>query len=261
MIMEKILIFGSSGLLGNAFADFLKNQKGLKLFLPDRQECDITNKAQLEKIFQIKPNLVINCAADINQDLIEEKPESGLKINFLAVYYLAKLCKENKCEFMYFGTTQDKKVTNVYSLTKRMIRCIPESIGLKKYYFFRLGWLFGPSKKNNDFINFIVESLKQNKRLGLTNNRWGSAAYTKDTVNYCWKQYLKKNYGIFDVANQGRVSKWQLAIEVSHLIDIKHNFHINNNFSEKSARCRDSSIRNAPLRHYKKALKEFLYGN
>jgi dTDP-4-dehydrorhamnose reductase len=259
--MKKILIFGSSGFLGSAFIGFLRTKKGIKLFLPKREKCDIINRKQLEMVFRLtNPDLVINCAANLNQDLIEEKPALGLQVNFLAVYYLVELCKKYESEFMHFGTTQDKEVTNIYSLTKRMANLIPELVGFEKYYLFRLGWLFGPNKKGKDFVNFIIKALENNQRLGLTNNRWGSPVYTKDLVKYCWKKYHEKNYGLFSVANKGRVTKWQIAVKISQILKVKHNFYINNNFKEISERCKDSSIKKAPLRPHQEALKEFLYG-
>lgn len=257
---KKVIIFGSSGFLGSAFVDFLNNKKDVKLNLPKHKDCDIANKRQLEGFFsKVKPNLVLNCAGSINQDLMEKKPELGLRVNFLAVYYIADLCKKYRAELMHFGTSQDQEVTNIYSLTKRMANHIPEAVGLKKYYVFRLGWLFGLNPKGNDFVSFIIKTLKQGKRLGLTNNRWGSPLYTRDMVEYCWRHYQGKNYGVFAVANQGRVTKWQIALKVSRIMKIKHNFHINNNFKEVSPRAIDSSIKKTPLRPYEEALKEFLY--
>jgi len=256
----KVILFGSSGFVGSAFVDFLSNKKGINLILPKHKECDIANQRQLERIFlKFKPDLVLNCAGNINQDLMEQRPELGLKANFLAVYYIAEFCKKYDAELMHFGTTQDQEVTNIYSLTKRMSNYIPEAIGLKKYYLFRLGWPFGPNPRGNDFVSFIIKALKEGKRLDLTNNRWGSPLYTKDMVEYCWRQYQKKNYGSFTVANQARVTKWQIAVKVSQLLKIKHNFYINNNFKEVSQRAVDSSVKKAPLRPYQEALKEFLY--
>jgi dTDP-4-dehydrorhamnose reductase len=96
--IKKVLIFGGNGFLGSSFVDFFAKMDDIEVFHPRHSECDITKKQQLVDIFnEVKPDLVINCVADLNQDVMESEPGQGLAVNLAGVYFLSVLCKNNNC--------------------------------------------------------------------------------------------------------------------------------------------------------------------
>lgn len=259
--MQKIIIFGGSGLLGSGFVQFLKEQQNVELLLPKHQKCDINNKWQLVDIFEeFKPNLVINCVADLGQDVMEREPASGLATNLAGVYFLASLCKKYDCELMHFGSTVDNEITNIYALSKFFSNMVPEVAGLNKYYVYRLGWLFGDKTlSHKNFTNLLIKSIESEREMGLTDNRFISPTYIDDVVRYCWEQYQNKNYGVYPLSNEGKTTIWKFANELSQEMGKKHNFNINNDFCDVAPRPIDASNSENTMRSYQQALKEFIY--
>ena len=244
--------------------EFIKQLKGknFKFEAPTHEQCDITKEEDLKKYIKPDISLVINCAAVSNENFAEEHPVDTVMTNILAVYFMARLCRQYNIELMHFGTTAEIEVTNVYSLSKKLSSAIPEILKHKKYYLFKLGWLFGGYEKDKNFIGFIVRNLKKgNTNLAITDNTFGSPTYAKDAVEYCLNQYHNKKYGTKSVTNRGRTTRYQLATEVAKILEISNKFKINNHYQESAKKCRDTSVKGGVLRPYKVALKEYLYGS
>ena len=71
----KVLILGAKGSLGQTFAGMYE---GEEVFAWDREELDITDEqATGNRIQELKPNLVINCAAYNAVDKAEEDRETA----------------------------------------------------------------------------------------------------------------------------------------------------------------------------------------
>lgn len=102
--MKKILLIGKNGQLGNEIA----KDAGLfdfEVFPFDRDEIDVVNPPQLEgKMREIKPDIIINAAAYHVLPKCEEYPMEAMKINFIAVGEMAKLCKKYAAKFVTYST-------------------------------------------------------------------------------------------------------------------------------------------------------------
>ena len=83
----KILITGANGMLAKA----VKNEfKAEELICTDVEELDITNlEAVQEFVANVKPDLIINCAAYTAVDKAEEQEEVAYKINAIGPKNLA----------------------------------------------------------------------------------------------------------------------------------------------------------------------------
>jgi len=255
---KKILIFGSSGMLGSGFVELLKFD--YQLILPSQKQCDIAKPLQVNKWVKRGISLVINCAAITNIDYCERNPKEALLVNFLGSVNILNACKKNNIEIMHFGSTHDRELINVYALTKHLSCQIFRTGKYKKFYVFRTDLLFGGGRqKDKNFVGFILQMLKLGQKIGLTNDRYSSPTYTKDLVKFCWQCYKKKKYGIYEVGNQGRLTRWQLANEISKISKQKHKFYINNNFTESASRIKDSSVKTKYLRPYQEALREYIH--
>ena len=82
--MQKVLILGSSGLLGKQLYEKLKINKNIELFHTGlrKRKINFENKNKLKKfIYETQPNLIINCAAYTNIDECEKNVKMSKKIN------------------------------------------------------------------------------------------------------------------------------------------------------------------------------------
>ena len=107
---KKILIIGDSGMLGSKLISFGKsnnlqtygcsrNSKDIKL--------DITNIKKTNNVLNtIKPNVIINTAAEINLKICEKNLHQSLKINSFAVKNLSEWSDSNKCKLVQISTDQ-----------------------------------------------------------------------------------------------------------------------------------------------------------
>ena len=97
--MQKVLIIGSKGMLGQELVKIFKKDKSFKVVAWDKDDIDITKEKEVvKKIGFTKPNIIINAAAYNAVDKCEEKKEFELakKINGLAPGYLAASAKKVK---------------------------------------------------------------------------------------------------------------------------------------------------------------------
>jgi dTDP-4-dehydrorhamnose reductase len=105
----KILILGSSGLLGNKIYYFLK-KKGLNVIHNGlkKKNLDLKNLNNLKILLNKKPDLIINCAAITNIDKCEKFYNETSKINVRLgknIFFLKK--KLNlKFSVIFFSTDQ-----------------------------------------------------------------------------------------------------------------------------------------------------------
>ena len=109
--MKKVLILGSSGLLGSQIYKKLKNNKKIKLFHNGlkKKKIDLLNSAKLRKlIISTCPNLIINSVGFTNIEKCEKNKIISKKINFGIVKELFDLKKEKKLNFNLIQISTDQ---------------------------------------------------------------------------------------------------------------------------------------------------------
>jgi len=106
--MQKILIIGSKGMLGQELVSVFKKDKDYKVIAWDREDIDIAKEKEVsKKIGFTKPNIIINAAAYNAVDKCEEDKKEyklALEINGKAPGYLAKSAKKNKAVLVHYST-------------------------------------------------------------------------------------------------------------------------------------------------------------
>lgn len=96
----KILLLGSSGLLGS----HLKLIDS-EMICPSSTTADINDTYNIaEYIANVKPDIVINAAAIIDNRVIEKTPERAIKTNILGAANVAMACIENNIRLIYIST-------------------------------------------------------------------------------------------------------------------------------------------------------------
>jgi dTDP-4-dehydrorhamnose reductase len=105
--MQKILIIGAQGMLGQELVKVFKKDRAFEVFAWDRKELDIANEKDLsKKIKELKPNVIINSAAYNAVDKCEEPKEYAIakKINGIAPGNLAKIAKKIGATLIHYST-------------------------------------------------------------------------------------------------------------------------------------------------------------
>src|SRR5687768_6653850 len=91
---DRILVTGGNGMLAYAFKQRFSPMK-LNVTYADRSILDVCSGESIERAFkEIKPTLVLNCAAYTKVDLAEKELDKANECNGHGVGRLATLCKQ-----------------------------------------------------------------------------------------------------------------------------------------------------------------------
>lgn len=284
----KILLLGKSGMLGSCFLDFFAGRKDLELFAFDADGLDVTDYGGLSERFrEIKPEIVINCAAYTAVDEAEKNKDLAFKVNSDSVGNMARLCKKIEATLIHFSTDyvfdgkkangyredDETKPINIYGESKASgEKAIMESAG--KYYIVRTSWLFGPNGKNfvDTMIGLGQNALESGTELKVVNDQVGSPTYTKDLCEAVIKYFVQPclngekmpDSGIYHLTNAGKCSWYDFAKKIFALknMDVKVNPVSTGEFPRPAKRPTNSVLLNTRLkgglRNWAEALASYL---
>lgn len=247
----------------------------------DFEDIDITKKEEMKKIIDLKPDLIINCAAYNAVDQAETDRESAMNINARAAEYLAETAKElntiivhYSTDFVFEGTNpngyKEDDVPNpqsVYAESKYLgEKFIQEKTD--KFYIIRLCALFGRpggsdlSKKN--FIDKRIEDAKAGKEITMVDDEFASPTYATDLVKTTL-HIINNNlpFGIYHGTNFGFCSWYDFTKKIFEIAKIDARvFSISGDKLNRPAkRPKQARLLNTKLpqaRNYEEALREYL---
>jgi len=111
--IPRVLIVGSTGLLGRALIDELRekfivvthsNTRKPKKYTENYQ-IDLSEELAIDKLlFKSRPSYVIYCAAERRPNICFENPEKATKINLTVPTEMVKKCHEFSIKFIYIST-------------------------------------------------------------------------------------------------------------------------------------------------------------
>lgn len=276
----KILITGAGGMLGRDIAMAFSDHD---LILTDREELDITNAQELnEKIKELRPDIIINCAAFVDVERAEDEEELAKKINVEGILNLINACRENNCtlaqistEYVFDGENENgydensqTNPINKYGISKAQgEKLIQEK--LENFYLIRSSWLYGknPQKGKERGMNFIETMLrlaKEKNEINLITDHISKPTYTKDLADAI-KKLIEEKYasGVYHITNEDPVTPYEFAESIFKLknINTKLNKISSSEFHAKARRPKNAILNNTKfpkLRSYKDALKDYL---
>ena len=186
-------------------------------------QLDITDKEAVEKaLTEIKPDVVIHCAAWTAVDLAEDddKVEKVRKVNVTGTENIALACKKLDCKMVYISTDyvfdgmgtepwqpdcKAYKPLNVYGETK-LGGELAVSENLEKYFIVRIAWVFGVNGKN--FIKTMLNLGKTHDRLTVVCDQIGTPTYTYDLARLLVDMIETEKYGYYHATNEGGYISW-----------------------------------------------------
>ena len=210
----KILITGSNGMLAKAVKNEFKDNE---LICTDVQDLDITDLTAVEKYVEdVKPELIINCAAYTAVDKAEDEEELVYKINAIGPKNLAIAAKKNDAVLIHVSTDYvfggDRDVSEDYSeddeKNPQAVYGTTKLAGeefikqeCEKFYIFRTAWLYGDGK---NFVKTMISLSETHDELKVVNDQHGSPTYAVDLASIIHQAVEKKiPYGIYNSTNLG----------------------------------------------------------
>jgi dTDP-4-dehydrorhamnose reductase len=228
-----IWLIGNKGMLGTE-VEALLTQKELP-YLASDQEVDITNIETLKEFAADKPiTWIINCAAYTAVDKAEDEPDLAFKLNADGPCNIAEIAKTKEAKLIHISTDYvfDGTKEGAYLETD-----IPNPLGvygkskyqgeiniqktLKEYFILRSAWLYGKNGRN--FVLTMLRLFNERKEVRVVNDQWGSPTYAVDLAGALIKIVCdnSENYGIYNVANEGKISWYDFAVMIHKIANEK----------------------------------------
>ena len=232
---KKILIVGM-GFLGNYVLREFKNKGfnviGTRLSINDNvMKLDITDVESVEKcVNQTNPDLIINCAANINLEFLEKNPQIGKSINAIGPRNLAKIASKNKIRLIHISTdsifdgnnsmyTEEDipNPINEYGKTKLLgEKYIQDS--MKDYVILRTNF-FGINDKGTGLLNWIIEKLSQKEEI----TGFDDVIFNPLEISNLSKMIVeisKSNFiGVLHLSSNNLISKYEFIMKVADIFN------------------------------------------
>ncbi len=229
--MNKIIITGSSGKLGNHLVNSLSNDFKIFHFGRKKRKFDLTKKKKFENyILQIKPDFIINCAAITDIETCEFKKKHTEKVNVGIVKNLIDTKNRFNLSFkliqistdqMYDSSNVIKNHENQKSVinnnyTRQKLQA--ERISLKNNSIILRTNFFGFSNSGNNqtFTDWLYTEASRNSYIKLFNDvKFNPLSLI--TLSEIIKKIIKKNnkkiYGIYNLGSKSGLSKEKFALK------------------------------------------------
>lgn len=266
----KILVTGANGMLGQDLCPILEDV-GAFVIETDVDTLDITNAEQVKQVLtDVRPDMVIHCAAYTNVDKAEEDLKTAELINVNGTENIAEACGKLGITLVYISTdyvfdgegvepytTEDMpNPINNYGMTKyegeEAVRSLCE-----KYYIARTSWLYGHHGKN--FVETML-SLADKPELKVVDDQVGCPTWTVELANGIIKLFSKP-YGTYHVCGSGFTSWYGFAKEIFEQSGLNVNLHActTDEFPRPAKRPKFSVMDNGGLcRNWQAALHDYL---
>lgn len=247
--MQKILITGSNGLLGQKLVYKLKDKANVSCIATARGEnrlvqksgyeyaqLDITNYNNVAEVFtKYMPDVVINTAAMTNVDACETEKEAAWLLNVTAVEHQVKvledLSKKNSnykphfihlsTDFIFDGThgpldeNETPNPLSYYADTKLAAEKIVQASSLH-WAMARTVLVYGivDNMSRSNIVLWVKQNLEQGKTINVVDDQFRTPTLAEDLADGCILIAEKKAQGIYNISGKDFLS----ILEVAHLV-------------------------------------------
>jgi len=231
----KVALFGSGGMLAQAVARELPADWRVYKF--DLPQFDLTKqKAVMQVCSELRPDLIINCAAYTQVDRCEAEEGLATLVNGAGPGYLATAAKALGALLVHISTdyvfpgdgavpyAEADPVAPLSAYGRSKLKGEEAIIhsGLERYYIVRTSWLYGPGGGN--FVETVLRLAAERDELRIVADQVGSPTFTVDLARAIMTLVGSDPgaapaapYGIYHFSNSGACSWYEFACEIVRL--------------------------------------------
>lgn len=243
--MEKILITGANGLLGQKLVELVVTDKKFELVATGRGanrlskyahqytyvSLDITNRTEVEKVISThKPQVVIHTAAMTHVDQCELNKLECWKQNVEATQNIATACAMHgaflvhvSTDFIFDGShgplTEEAKPYPVsfYGYSKLVAEEIVQNTPNLMWGIARTVLVYGIAEdmSRTNIILWVKNSLENKKQIQVVDDQWRTPTLAEDLAMGCYLIAQKKATGIFNISGSDFLNPLQMAYKVA----------------------------------------------
>ena len=242
---KKMVVIGGTSLLGykllsntndfELYASYNKNIINLKNV--ETLKIDITNKKNCEKIFDVKPDIIINTAAITNVDYCEKFEKNAFDVNVTGTKNIAKIAEKLGSKFIHISTDavfsgnkkfyveEDKpNPISVYGKTKleseKIISKVNDSVILRPSVLF--GWIpfeyiktKDESRKTMNFGLWVIDQLYKNNKISIVNDQINTPTLADNLAENIIEIIKTDLTGIFHLSGLSCISRLDFSKKIA----------------------------------------------
>ena len=237
--MERILVIGA-GFLGQQIitdvADSTKNVLGTIFSSKiNGEKIDIRKMDSVTLcVDKFNPDLIINCAANVNLDFLENNPDLAFSINSEGAKNVAIVARKKGVKLVHISTdgifdgrkgmyseNDSPNPINVYGKSKFLgEKLIQEN--LEDHIIIRTNF-YGINQKNTGLLNWILQRLSDGERIIGFDNIIFNPLHVSDLSKLILKIAQSDYRGILHLASNNVLSKFEFAVKVADIFNLDKN--------------------------------------
>ncbi|HXG43094.1 MAG TPA: dTDP-4-dehydrorhamnose reductase, partial [Dehalococcoidia bacterium] len=239
--MGPVAVLGATGQLGSDLCRLLADM-AVPHFPLAHADLDICQREQVARVLaELRPRIVVNCAAFHQVERCEEEPERALAVNALAVRDLALVCRELGALLVHISTDyvfDGEKGTpylehdpvgpvNAYGISKAAGEFFLRSLW-PEHIIVRTSGLYGQrgsSVKGGNFVETMLRLGAQQGEVWVVTDQTLSPTYTLDLARGLWAVVEAGGRGTYHIVNSGCCSWYEFACAIFSLAGMAVRVH------------------------------------
>jgi dTDP-4-dehydrorhamnose reductase len=239
--MEKILIIGASGLLGNKVYELAKQNYivyGTYLTHPIKDKnmfrLDVTKKSDILKLFEkIKPDLVIDTHSITNVDYCETHKDEAWFVNVDGTRNVAEACRIYSAKMIFISTDyvfDGKKLEycekdkpnplNYYGKTKAIAEKVLDLLDVN-HITIRSAVLYGKGGLGKKpFPIWVIENLRAGKEIRVVVDQFNNPTFVDDLAKILLELWKKDVNGLFHAVGKKCINRYEFAIKTAEVFGL-----------------------------------------
>src|SRR5262245_20530459 len=222
----RYVVLGAPGQLGRDLCPRL----GGEVVPLGRPQADLTRPESLRQtLTDLRPDVVVNCAAYNFVDRAEGEPEAAFAVNAWGVRALAGLCHDLGCALVHFssdyvfGLEEARRTpyteadapgpVNAYGLSKLTGEYLVRAL-CPRHFVVRTCGLYGVGGgggKGGNFVETMLRVAGQGRPLRVVADQVCTPSYTVDVASATADLVQTTHYGLFHLTNGGSCSWYEFA--------------------------------------------------
>lgn len=215
----RIVITGADGQLGRAL---VRRAGGHDVVALGFLELDVRSSGARDAVAELRPEVVINCAAITDVDGCEADPDEAFAVNALGARNVALGAAlagadlvQVSTDYVFDGARQSPYwefdtpcPINAYGASKLAGEQLTTAVW-RRLFIARTAWLYGLGGSN--FVSRILRLAAERPALSIVDNEYGSPTFCDDLADALLALAATGAYGTYHLAGDGVCSRYDFA--------------------------------------------------
>ena len=252
--MQKILLTGSNGLLGQKLVQLILDRGEYELIATARGEnrlpmldgngiyrsLDVTDRDEVQRIVhEFKPDYVVHTAAMTNVDQCETEREGCWKLNVDAVQYLAEACQAHGTRLVHLSTdfifdgengpydeSASPNPLSYYGESKLAAEELLLASQNLPFAIARTVLVYGIAHdmSRSNIILWVKNSLENHKPIKVVDDQWRTPTLAEDLALGCYLMVKHNATGIFNISGSNLLTPYDMAVQTADFFGLDKSF-------------------------------------